>query len=133
MSPNSFFYIIKFGGFVYEVPMVQSKYEASLKAWQSKGILILKDEGINTSGAGIDEIMTEENYLNWVKMRNPNRYVHRGIWRDKYGEFLEYAPWKKTLIENKKKALKPPEPILPADKKKLDEIKKQLRDKKIIK
>lgn len=125
-----FFYIVKFNGHMYEVRYTPEKIKAVMEAIESKGWIIIREEKIQTNSTGIEDVMTEEQYMNWIETQRPKQYIRKGIWY--YGKDktqMRVEAWRKLELDAEKKlSLSPAEkPLSPEKLKKIEEIKENIR------
>lgn len=110
---------------MYEVRYTPEKIKAVMEAIESKGWIILREEKIHTNSTGIEDVMTPEQYDNWIETQRPKQYIKNGIWywgKDK--SVMRVEAWKKLELEAEKKASLPPAevPLTPEKQKKIDDI-----------
>jgi hypothetical protein len=128
----SYFYIVKFNGHMYEVKYTSEKIKAVMEAIQNKGWIMIREEQIQTNSSGIEDVMTEDQYLNWIETQRPKQFVRKGIWY--YGKdktVMRVEKWKQAQIDAEKKTSLPPaeKPLTKAQQENIKKIRENIGKK----
>lgn len=143
---RKYYYIIKRGGMVFEIPFTIEDYQAALQARRNGGVLWVKPMGFDNpqdiNVADIATILDYQGYETYIKCERPKTYLKDGIWYDgKEGRQISVEDWrekkrqeqKKLQEESEEERLRPltPEEIK-ANKKRLAKMRDTLVERKII-
>ncbi len=97
-----YFYIISRKGLITEVEYSQDRYEKTLKAWESGGILLIKPAGcenpVGLNTADISYVLDKQAYENYISSAQPKMWLQDGIWKDKGGK-IRLEPWKQLEVD----------------------------------
>jgi len=137
-------YIIQRSGQITELRLTEDKFSALIQAWQDGDKIITKSmngEPMGINSVDISNIFGDDGYQTYVEnLKQTANYIRKGIWYDrKERKKVRVEQWKNIQIEdtNKKELLNSGEEMTPEKKahlsKVLDDMRKDLQDKKILK
>jgi len=117
---------------MYEVKYTPEKIKAVMSAIQDKGWIVIREEAIQTNSSGIEDVMTEAQYDNWVETQRPKQFVRNGIWyHGKDKTKMRVEAWKQHQLDADKKVSLPPQekPLTLAQQKNIAEIRANISAK----